>query len=225
WLLKEKINISSFINRENASEPLRINQHLSISIHLTSIDHQDLSNNLTLFTFLVTPSNRTLYMIFFHTQAGWYNALYPSQWLNETGSYFLVVYANSPSHTTVYAVQELTLESALPSGRDTSIDLAWFSEMRILIGFLIFLSITGVFVGLFLFQRWQWRRQMTIVELKEKLKRDISNALNEYHLFIKETEELLHTQVVDHDKLRLILDKQGRTKNLLKKLKKLGKHI
>ena len=225
WLLKEKINISIFINRENASEPLRINQHLSISIHMTSIDHQDLSNNLTLFTFLVTPSNRTLYMIFFHTQAGWYNALYPSQWLNETGSYFLVVYANSPSHTTVYAVQELTLESALPPGRDTSIDLAWFSEMRILIGFLIFLSITGVFVGLFLFQRWQWRRQMTIVELKEKLKRDISNALNEYHLFIKEVEELLHTQVVNHDKLRLILDKQGRTKNLLKKLKKLGKHV
>ena len=104
WLLKEKINISIFINRENVSEPLRINQHLSISIHLTSIDHQDLSNNLTLFTFLVTPSNRTLYMIFFHTQEGWYNTLYPSQWLNETGSYFLVIYANSPSYVSTYTV-------------------------------------------------------------------------------------------------------------------------
>ena len=226
WLLKEKINISVFINRENASEPLRINQHLSISIHLTSIDHKDLSNNLTLFTFLITPSNRTLYMIFFHTQEGWYNALYPSQWLNETGPYFLVIHANSPSHASDYAVQVFILESALPPGGDTSVDRIWSSQIRILIGILIFLSITGVLVGLFLFQRWQWRRQMTIVELKEKLKRDISNALNEYHLFIKEIEELLHEpQVLDQDKLPLILDKQERTKNLLNKLKKLGKHV
>jgi hypothetical protein len=227
WLLKDKINISVFIHRENASEPLRINQHLSISIHLTSIADPDIFDNLTLYTFLVTPSNRTLYMIFFHTQEGWYNTLYPDRWLNETGSYFLVIYANGPSYVSSYSVEAFILESALPPTHgNSSVDLIWSSELRTLMGIFISLSITGVLVGLFLFQRWQWRRQMTIVELKEKLKRDISNALNEYHLYTKEIEELLHKpQVVDHDKLRLILDKQERTKNLLKKLKKLGKHV
>jgi hypothetical protein len=227
WLLKDKINISVFINKQNASEPLRANQHLSISIHLTSYIGNELYNNLTLFSLLITPSNRTLYMIFFHTKEGWYNTLYLSQWLNETGSYFLVIYANSPSQVSTYVVQELILETALPpSDGNTSLNRAWSTPLRVLIGILIALSLTGVLVGVFLYQRWQWRRQMTIVELKEKLKREISNVLSEYHLYMREIEELFHKpQVLDHDKLRMILDKQERTKNLLNKLKKLGKQL
>jgi len=229
WLLKEKINISVFINKEDASAPLRMNQHLSISIHLTTINGSELYQNLTLYCLLITPSNRMLYMIFFliREKEGWYNTLYLSQWLNETGSYFLIIYVDSPSQISTYSVQELILEPALPPSEGKgSLNRIWASPLRILIGILIALAITGVLVGTFLYQRWQWRRQMTIVELKEKLKRDISNVLSEYQLYMREIEEFLRkSQVMDTEKLRMILDKQERSKNLLKKLKKLGKHV
>ncbi len=225
WLLNEKINISVFIH--NNSEYLYANQHLSLSIHLTSKNGTDLFENLTLFTYLITPSNRCLYMIFFRVQSGWYNTLYLGEWLNETGPYLLVIYANSPSKVTTYYVQELIFNEPIPPiDGDTDINQRWATRRQIFLGVIIALVITSVILLIFLVQRRQWRRQMTIVELKEKLKRDISNLLSEYHLYVKEIEDLLQKpKIREPDKLRMILDKQERKKELLKKLRKLGKNV
>ncbi|HUX99618.1 MAG TPA: S8 family serine peptidase [Candidatus Deferrimicrobium sp.] len=227
WLLKEKINITIIINKENQSEPLRVGEHLSISIHLTSIEGIDVSTNLTLFTFLVTPSNHIIYMIFFHVIDGWYNTLFLAEWLNETGPYSLIIYAKSPSKMTTYAIEDLILEDAIPpSNEDPSIHRNWATNLRILLGVLIALIVTIIILGVLVHQRRRWRRQMTIVELKEKMKREIANLLSEYHLYIKEIEEVLHkTKILDQDKLRMILDKQERSKELLDKLKKLGQVV
>ncbi len=227
WLLEDKINITVIINQQNASEPLRINEHLSISIHLTTYNGTELSNNLTLFTFLITPSNRTLYMPFFHVQAGWYNTLYLDSWLNETGVYLLGIYANSPAEVTQYAITTLTLATAAPpADEDPSIDQKWASVRRVFFGMMIAIFITTVLVSLFLYQRLQWRRQMSIVELKEKLQREISNLLSEYQLYISEIDALIKKpEIIDPDKLRMVLDMQDRKKELLKTLKKLGKKV
>lgn len=226
WLLKEKINISIIINQENASEPLRINQHLSITMHLTSINGTDLTDNLTLLTYLITPSNRTLYMIFFYVQDGWYNTIYLDEWLNETGTYFLVIYANNPSQVSSYFTQELTLEDALPVDEDPTIDRPWATDFQILLGIIIAFIITNIIMGIFFYQRRQWHRKMKIVELKEKMQREISNLLSEYQLYVNEIDELLKKpKIRDPDKLRMILDMQERKQELLNKLKKLGKKV
>ncbi|MHA1322235.1 MAG: S8 family serine peptidase [Candidatus Helarchaeota archaeon] len=225
WLLKEKINITLHINHNN-SEPLRVGDHLSISIHLTSINGTALISNLTLYTFLIMPSNRTLYMIFFPVEDGWYNSLYLNSWLNETGSYFLVVSANSPFYTSSYYTLSLTFEGATPPPENPAINRNWATFNQILYGILIALIITNVLLGIFLYQRNRWRRKMMIAELKEKMKREITNLLSEYHLYVKELETLLEKEkLLASDKLRMILDKQDRKKELLKKLKKIGKKV
>jgi len=227
WLLQEKINITIIIHRENASTPLKINQHISISIHITTIDGTDLLNNLTLFTFLITPSNRSFYMIFFHVQNGWFNTIYPENWLNETGTYFLGIFANSPAEVTNYATQFLILDAAPPpSDENPSVNLQWATTRQILLGVLIAIVITFALLGLFLYQRRRWHHQMIIIELKEKLQREISNLLSEYQLYINELNELVKKpKILDPDKLRMILDIQDRKKNLLDKLKKLRKKV
>ncbi|MFX1295522.1 MAG: hypothetical protein ACFFD2_11825, partial [Promethearchaeota archaeon] len=227
WLLKDKINISIIINKENESEPLRISQNLLISIHVTLKNGSELFNNLTLYTFLFTPSNQCLYMIFFHVQEGWYNTIYFDNLLNETGSYFLVIYANSPSEVSIYATQHLILEEAQPSDDgDSDVHQNRTTRRQILFGMLTALTITFIIVGILFYQRHQWRRQMSIIDLKEKLQREISNLLSEYHLYIKEHEQLLQeSKVLDPDKLRMVLDSQERKKDLIKKLKKLGKNV
>ncbi len=225
WLMKEKINITLIIN-SNKTSPLRINQHLSISIHLTSINGTDLSQNLTLFTYLITPSNKTLYMIFFGVQDGWYNSLYLDSWLNETGTYFLIIYADNISLISSYEVQQFELLESLPPEEDPTIDRSWISFLQLTIGAIIAGVLSLIIIGIILYQRRQWHRKMTIVELKEKMQREISNLLSEYHVYVRELEELLQkSKVLDPDKLRIILDKQERKKNLLKQLRKLGKKV
>ncbi len=226
WLLKEKINISLFINPNNASEPLRIDQYLSILVQLTSINGTGLTENITLFTYLITPSNRILYMIFFHVQDGWFNTIYLDKWLNETGTYFLVIYANSPSQISSYITLELILEGARPDPDEPPVGRNWATDSQILIGIIIAVIITNILMGIFFYQRRQWHRKMTIVELKEKMQREISNLMSEYHLYLKELEELLNKpKIRDPDKLRMILDMQERKKELLDRLKKLGKKL
>jgi hypothetical protein len=229
WLLKDTINISIIINKNNESAPLRIGEHLSISIHITSNKGLDLFNNLTLFSCLITPSNRLLYMIFFQVQIdrGWYNTLYLDGWLNETGTYYLVIYANSPSQTSSYGIQQLVLEDAAPPDDDKPpIPQEWATWFQNFLGMLIALIITNIIVGILLYRRRQWKKQMTIVEYKEKLKREVSNIMSEYHLYIKETDEVLDkSEINDPDKLRMILDSQERQKDLLEKLKKFGKQV
>lgn len=225
WLLKDKINITLQLNHDFA-DPLRIGEHLSLSVHITSIYGTALSENLTLYTYLITPSKRILFMIFFPVQDGWYNSIYLGSWLNETGPHFLVVYANSPAHISCYETQNLTVFAAKLPPEDPALNRDWANNRRILFGALIALAITNIIMGIFFYQRLQWRRKMTIVELKEKIKRDISNLLSEYHLYVKELEDILQKPIIlEPDKLRMVLDKQDRKKDLLTKLKKLGKNL
>ncbi len=227
WLLQEKINISIYFNKENQSETLRLGRHLSLSIHLTLIDGSEFSGNSTLYSVLITPSNRLIYMILFHVQAGWYNTIYLSEWLNETGSYNLIIYANSPSKVSSYAIEEFILEESSPtSTQDPNVDLNWARRRWVFWGMITAFIITNIIIGIFFYQRRQWKRQMSIMEIKEKLKREISNLLSEYKLYVKEIEELLaKKEVFEPDKLKMVLDKQERKKQLLDKLKKLGKKV
>jgi len=73
-------------------------------------------------------------------------------------------------------------------------------------------------------------REIQSINLNEKelvgLKREVSNIMSEYHLYIKETDEVLDkSEINDPDKLRMILDSQERQKDLLEKLKKFGKQV
>ncbi|MBS7287812.1 MAG: S8 family serine peptidase [Candidatus Freyarchaeota archaeon] len=223
WLMENRLNLTLVMSTPREGGKVYLGDRVYFLVNVTSADG-GVHENLTIFAVFNLPNGTSIPMWCFHYKDGYYTTFLFTELTGQTGDYTLIIWADSPSHTSTFA----TLTFTVLSGPPESPPVFYYPSpaQDILLGFFTTSSILALVVGAYFVRRRRFQRKAFIPELDRELAYYMRTVINEVKAAFKELETMLSDESLDDfEKIRLIHEKLPRLKRTLTKLKTLAEII
>lgn len=224
WLLENKLDLEIVMSTPREGGKVYLGDRVYFLIHVASIGGEDVHENLTIFAVFNLPNGTSIPMWCFHYKDGYYTTMLFTELIGQSGNYTLILWADSPSHTSTFATITFTV---LPSPPESPSIFHYPSATQdILLGFLATSSVLALVVGAYFVRRRRFQRKAFIPELDQELAYHMRTMINEVRAVFKELEIMLSDESLDDfERIRIIHEKLPRLKRTLTKLKMLAEII
>jgi len=223
WLMANKLNLNLVMSTPREGK-IYLGDRIYFLIHVTSNEGEDVYKNLTIFAVFNLPNGTSIPMWCFHYKDGYYTTLIFTELTKQSGNYTLIIWADSPSHTSTFAT--LTFTVLPPPPESPYVFYPPSTTQDILLGFLATSSVLALVVGAYFVRRRRFQRKAFIPELDQELAYYMRTMINEVRAVFKELEIMLSDESLDDfERIRIIHEKLPRLKRTLTRLKMLAEII